>query len=57
MTKMIFILSDESDGTTDDFLDWLSHFGQPFLRLNGTSEITIKNIIINNGCIEGESLI
>lgn len=54
---MILILSIEGDVSTDDVIDWLEYFGQPYYRLNDEDFISnhsVKFSIGDTGSIEFE---
>jgi ATP-GRASP peptide maturase of grasp-with-spasm system len=44
---MILIVSEEKDHTTNDVIDWLFSWQKPFLRINETDVINVKEIVIN----------
>ncbi len=48
---MLLILSEESDGTTDDVIDWLKYFDVLYLRINDASRLHLKNIRMNTETI------
>ena len=45
---MILIISDEIDSSTNDVIDWLSHWHIPYIRLNEEDGIRIQEIKISN---------
>jgi len=45
---MILILTQGSDQSTNDVIEWLLRWGKPFLRINETDIVKIKSIQINS---------
>jgi ATP-GRASP peptide maturase of grasp-with-spasm system len=45
---MIFILSDDYDRTTDNVINWLLYYKSKFIRVNDTTTIYFKNLMLTN---------
>jgi len=45
---MVLIISDENEPTTDFVLRWIKSLNKPFVRINGTDKVEIKNLKLNN---------
>lgn len=45
---MILIISEESDESTNDVLEWIRHLGHKFVRLNKESECTFDFLVMDN---------
>ncbi len=45
---MLLILSDESDVSTNDVVNWLNYFSVYYKRVNGNSSINLKNIYLSD---------
>lgn len=48
---MIFILSIETDNSTEDVIDWLRHYNQEFIRVNPDDIIKIEDLVIAGKCL------
>ena len=46
---MVLILSDDEDYSTNMVIDWLVYFKAPFIRINPTNAIHVKEISIGKG--------
>ena len=49
---MTLIISNESDLSTNQVINWLNYFKSPFVRINPTTRVTIKKIVIASGVID-----
>lgn len=49
---MILILSESTDQSTNYVIQWLIHFGKPFVRINAGDEVTLVKASIHNNQIE-----
>ncbi len=54
---MTLIISSEDDLSTNDVIDWMLHYNMPFVRINGTTNISVTSIEINNENIVDVELI
>lgn len=45
---MILILSESSDKTTNEVIDWITFFNKDFIRINDSDACYIESIVLNN---------
>ncbi|WP_086933485.1 grasp-with-spasm system ATP-grasp peptide maturase [Agarilytica rhodophyticola] len=51
MSKLILIISEEADLSTETVIDWIDYIGYSFIRINENDTITLNKLVIDDGQI------